>query len=72
MSLTTLHYNWEEATAKTITGINKVNFDPSASQSVTDPLMGLLQYPMIHVRHRAYGSMDRDLWIGGSWLERWE
>jgi hypothetical protein len=54
----------KEATAQgAITGINKVNgfLIPSASQSVTDPLQGTTSVrPMIHVRHRAYGSMNRD------------
>ena len=54
----------KEATAQgAITGVNKVNgfLIPSASQSVTDPLQGTTSVrPMIHVRHRAYGSMNRD------------
>jgi hypothetical protein len=35
------------------------SFNPSASQSVTR-LMGTTGTSMIHVRHRAYGSMNRD------------
>jgi hypothetical protein len=44
-------------------GITKVNgfLVPSASQSVMDPMQGTPSIrPMIHVRHRAYGDMNRD------------
>ena len=54
----------KEATAQgAITGVSKVNgfLIPSASQSVTDPMQGTTSVkPMIHVRNRAYGSMNRD------------
>jgi len=34
---------------------------PSASQSVVDPMQGTPSVkPMIHVRNRAYGAMNRD------------
>jgi hypothetical protein len=52
----------KEATAQgAITGINKEMTLILLLQSVTDPLMGTTAVrPMIHVRHRAYGSMNRD------------
>lgn len=54
----------KEATAQgAMAGVTKVNgfLVPSASQSVTDPMQGTTSVkPMIHVRHRAYGSMNRD------------
>jgi hypothetical protein len=59
----TLQYLKEATAQGAIIGVNKVNgfLIPSASQSVTDPLQGTTSVrPMIHVRHRAYGSMNRD------------
>jgi hypothetical protein len=59
----TLQYLKEATAQGAIIGVNKVNgfLIPSASQSVTDPLEGTTSIrPMIHVRHRAYGSMNRD------------
>jgi hypothetical protein len=54
----------KEATAQgAMAGVTKVNgfLVPSASQSVTDPMQGTTSVvPMIHVRNRAYGSMNRD------------
>lgn len=54
----------KEATAQgAMAGVTKVNgfLVPSASQSVTDPMAGTTSVkPMIHVRNRAYGSMNRD------------
>jgi hypothetical protein len=54
----------KEATAQgAMAGVTKVNgfLCPSASQSVTDPMQGTTSIkPMIHVRNRAYGAMDRD------------
>lgn len=54
----------KEATAQgAMAGVTKVNgfLVPSASQSVTDPMQGTTSVkPMIHVRHRAYGNMNRD------------
>jgi len=44
-------------------GVTKINgfLVPSASQSVTDNLTGTPSVvPMIHVRNRAYGAMNRD------------
>jgi hypothetical protein len=45
-----------------ITGINKVNGSCShASQSVTDNITGKqVVRPMIHVRNRQYGSLNRE------------
>lgn len=54
----------KEATAQgAMAGITKVNgfLVPSASQSVMDPMQGTPSIrPMIHVRHRSYGAMNRD------------
>jgi len=54
----------KEATAQgAITGISKVNgfLIPGGSQSVTDPMEGTTSVkPNIHVRNRAYGSLNRD------------
>jgi len=54
----------KEATAQgAMAGVTKVNgfLVPSASQSVTDPMQGTTSVkPMIHVRNRAYGAMNRD------------
>lgn len=54
----------KEATAQgAMAGVTKVNgfLVPSASQSVTDPMQGTTSVkPMIHVRHRSYGNMNRD------------
>lgn len=54
----------KEATAQgAMAGVTKVNgfLVPSASQSVTDNLTGTPSVvPMIHVRNRAYGAMNRD------------
>jgi len=54
----------KEATAQgAITGVSKVNgfLIPSASQSVVDPMVGTPSIkPMIHVRNRQYGNMNRD------------
>lgn len=58
-----LQYLKEPTAQGAITGVSKVNgfLIPSASQSVTDPMQGTTSIrPMIHVRHRAYGSMNRD------------
>ena len=58
-----LRYLTEPTAQGAITGVNKINgfLVPSASQSVTDPLAGTTSVrPMIHVRHRAYGAMNRD------------
>ena len=54
----------KEATAQgAMSGITRVNgfLIPSASQSVMDPMSGTPSVrPMIHVRNRAYGAMNRD------------
>lgn len=54
----------KEATAQgAMAGVTKVNgfLVPSASASVKDPMAGTESVrPMIHVRHRAYGAMNRD------------
>lgn len=54
----------KEATAQgAMAGVTKVNgfLVPSASQSVTDPMQGTTSVvPMIHVRNRSYGAMNRD------------
>jgi hypothetical protein len=54
----------KEATGQgAMNGITKINgfLLPSASQSVVDPMMGTTSVkPMIHVRNRAYGAMNRD------------
>lgn len=54
----------KEPTAQgALTGINKINgfLIPAASQSVLDPIQGTQSVkPMIHVRNRQYGSMNRD------------
>lgn len=58
-----LRYLTEPTAQGAITGVNKVNgfLFPSASQSVTDPMQGTPSVkPMLHVRHRAYGAMNRD------------
>jgi len=58
-----LQYLTEPTAQGAITGINKVNgfLIPSASQSVMDPMVGTPSVkPMIHVRNRAYGSLNRD------------
>lgn len=58
-----LQYLNETTAQGAITGVNKVNgfLIPSASQSVTDPMQGTTSVkPMIHVRNRQYGSMNRD------------
>jgi hypothetical protein len=61
-----------------ITGINKVNgfLVPAASQSVTDNITGKqVVRPMIHVRNRQYGSLNREYevvvrdWAAGTSLE---
>ncbi len=62
-SYSKLQYLTEATAQGAITGINKVNgfLVPSASQSVTDPMQGTTSVrPMIHVRNRAYGAMNRD------------
>lgn len=54
----------KEATAQgAMAGVTKVNgfLVPSASQSVTDPMQGTTSVkPMIHVRNRSYGNLNRD------------
>ena len=58
-----LRYLNEPTAQGSVVGVRKVNgfIVPSASQSVTDPLMGETSVkPMIHVRNRAYGAMNRD------------
>lgn len=58
-----LQYLTEPTAQGAITGINKVNgfLIPSASQSVMDPMVGTPSVkPMIHVRNRAYGKLNRD------------
>ena len=54
----------KEATAQgAMAGVTKVNgfLIPSASQSVMDPMSGTPSVrPMIHVRNRQYGAMNRD------------
>ena len=58
-----LRYLNEPTAQGAITGINKVNgfMIPSASQSVGDPMQGTSSVkPMIHVRNRAYGNLNRD------------
>jgi hypothetical protein len=54
----------KEATAQgAMAGATKVNgfLIPSASQSVVDPMEGTTSVrPMIHVRNRSYGAMNRD------------
>lgn len=54
----------KEATAQgAMAGVTRVNgfLVPSASQSVTDPMQGTTSVrPMIHVRNRQYGAMNRD------------
>jgi hypothetical protein len=54
----------KEATAQgAMAGVTKINgfLVPAASQSVTDPMQGTTSVkPMIHVRHRSYGDMNRD------------
>jgi len=54
----------KEATAQgAMAGVTKVNgfLVPSASQSVLDPMSGTTSVrPMIHVRNRQYGAMNRD------------
>ncbi len=62
-SYSSLQYLKEATAQGAMAGVTKVNgfLVPSASQSVTDPLQGTTSVkPMIHVRHRAYGSMNRD------------
>ena len=58
-----LQYLKEPTAQGAMTGVTKVNgfLVPSASQSVVDPMEGKASVkPMIHVRHRAYGNMNRD------------
>lgn len=58
-----LRYLNEPTAQGSMVGPSKVNafLIPSASQSVTDPMMGTTSVkPMIHVRNRAYGKMNRD------------
>lgn len=54
----------KEATAQgAMAGVTKINgfLVPAASQSVTDPMQGTTSVlPMIHVRNRQYGAMNRD------------
>lgn len=62
-SYSRLQYLTEATAQGAITGVNKVNgfLIPSASQSVMDPMVGTPSVkPMIHVRNRAYGKMNRD------------
>lgn len=58
-----LRYLNEPTAQGSMVGPKKVNgfLIPSASQSVTDPMAGTTSVrPMIHVRNRAYGAMNRD------------
>lgn len=58
-----LRYLNEPTAQGSLVGVNKVNgfMFPSASQSVTDPMSGTTSVrPMLHVRNRAYGDMNRD------------
>jgi hypothetical protein len=58
-----LQYLTEATGQGAMAGITKTNgfLLPSASQSVVDPMMGTTSVkPMIHVRNRAYGAMNRD------------
>jgi hypothetical protein len=63
VSYSPLQYLKEPTAQGAITGVSKINgFSvPSGSQSVTDPMTGVTAVkPQIHVRHRAYGAMNRD------------
>jgi hypothetical protein len=58
-----LRYLNEPTAQGSMVGVNKINAFcvPSASQSVTDKLMGTTSMkPMIHIRNRALGSLNRD------------
>ncbi len=58
-----LRYLNEPTAQGSMVGAKKVNgfLIPSASQSVTDPMAGTTSVrPMIHVRNRSYGAMNRD------------
>jgi len=58
-----LRYLTETTAQGALTGISKTNgfLIPSASQSVVDPMEGKPSVrPMIHVRNRQYGSLNRD------------
>lgn len=62
-SYSALQYLKEPTAQGAVTGISKVNgfLIPSASQSVLDPMLGTTSVkPMVHVRNRQYGSMNRD------------
>jgi hypothetical protein len=58
-----LRYLTEPTAQGSMVGAKKVNgfLFPSASQSVKDPMSGTESTrPMLHVRNRSYGSMNRD------------